>query len=513
VNATVMEDADLQAPFDLLVIGGGINGVGVARDAAGRGARVLLCEQHDLGAHTSSATTKLVHGGLRYLEYYDFRLVRKSLHEREILLAAAPHIVGPLRFVLPHDRHLRPAWMIRAGLFLYDHLVRRRVLPDSRSVDLRRHPAGQPLDRRYTKGFLYSDAWVDDARLVVLTARDAAEHGARILTRTRCSGLRRDGERWSATLEHADGRRSTVVALAVVNAAGPWVAQFLDEASPVKSRHHPRMIKGSHVVVPRLYEHDYAYLFQAPDGRVVFAIPFASAYTLIGTTERDYTGDLAMPTIDEPEIDYLLEMANRYFAKDLSRTDVTWTFAGLRPLLASSTADPKSVTRDYVLEFDDGAAPLLSVYGGKLTTYRRLAQDVVDMLARRIRISGPRWTERATLPGGDVPRGDFTAFAARMAGQYPWLPDPLRQRYARAYGTRMTRMLEHCGGLDDLGEEILPGLHALEVQYLRREEWAQTAEDILWRRSKLGLRFRGDGERVLQAWIAAHPPEPSDRVT
>lgn len=499
---------DFDAPFDLLVVGAGINGAGIARDAAGRGARVLLCEQHDLAAHTSSASTKLIHGGLRYLEYYDFKLVRKSLHEREILIAAAPHIVGPLRFVLPHDRHLRPAWMIRAGLFLYDHLARRRLLPDSRAVDLRHHPAGKPLDPRYKLGFMYSDAWVDDARLVVLTVRDAAERGARVVTRARCASLTREGARWRATLIRADGRSVKVTAKAVVNAAGPWVAQFLDEASPVKSRHHPRMIKGSHIVVSRLFEHDYAYFFQAPDGRVVFAIPFAVDYTLIGTTERDYTGDLATPAIDETEIDYLLEMANRYFSRNLTRADVTSTFAGLRPLLATSTADPKSVTRDYVLDLDAAGAPLLSVYGGKLTTYRRLAQDVVDMLAPRIGIAGPRWTEHAALPGGDIPRADFDAFAARMAGQYPWLNDPLRLRYARAYGTRMTRLLEHCSSVGDLGEEILPQLYSREVDYLRREEWAQTAEDILWRRTKLGLGLPVASARTLDEWIAAHPLEP-----
>jgi glycerol-3-phosphate dehydrogenase len=499
------QDGDLATPFDLLVVGAGINGAGIARDAAGRGARVLLCEQHDLAAHTSSASTKLIHGGLRYLEYYDFKLVRKSLHEREILIAAAPHIVGPLRFVLPHDSHLRPAWMIRAGLFLYDHLARRRMLPDSRSIDLRTHPAGQPLDRRYTRGFLYSDAWVDDARLVVLTVRDAAEHGARVLPRTRCTAVRREGEHWSATLESADGGTFSVTARAVVNASGPWVAQFLDESSPVRSRHHPRLIKGSHIVVPRLYEHDYAYIFQAPDGRVVFSIPFAVDFTLIGTTERDYTGDLASPSIDEPEVDYLLEMANRYFTRNLSRADVSWTFAGLRPLLATSTADPKSVTRDYVLELDDGPAPCVSVFGGKLTTYRRLAQDVVDLLAPRLQIAGPHWTEHATLPGGDIPGADFAAFTVRIAAQYPWLPETLCLRYARAYGTRVSRMLGNRAGLPELGEEILPGLHEVEVQYLRGEEWARTAEDILWRRTKLGLRLPPDSARVLDAWIAGHP--------
>jgi glycerol-3-phosphate dehydrogenase len=507
---TAQRAGAVAAEYDLLVVGGGINGAGIARDAAGRGLRVLLCEQHDLAAHTSSSSTKLIHGGLRYLEYYDFKLVRKSLHEREILITAAPHIVAPLRFVLPHDSHLRPAWMIRAGLFLYDHLARRRILPDSEAVNLRTHPAGKALDRRYTRGFLYSDAWVDDARLVILTARDAFERGAAVMPRTRCAALVRRGRNWNATLEHADGRKVRVTARAVVNAAGPWVAQFLDAATPVPARHHPRMIKGSHIVVPRVFEQDFAYFFQAPDGRVVFGIPFESDYTLIGTTERDYDGDLANPAIDDQEIDYLLEMANRYFPKNLTRADVVWTFAGLRPLLAASTDDPKSVTRDYVLEMDDRAPPLLSVYGGKITTYRKLAEDVIGRLAPRLGHVGPPWTAQATLPGGDMPRADFAAFAVQAARQYPWLPERLRLRYARAYGTRMERVINGSRRLADLGAEILPGLYATEVDHLRREEWAQTAADILWRRTKLGLRLPPGSERKLDAWLAAHPLQPRE---
>ncbi|HVN41700.1 MAG TPA: glycerol-3-phosphate dehydrogenase [Steroidobacteraceae bacterium] len=491
--------------FDLLVVGGGINGAGIARDAAGRGLRVVLCEQHDLAAHTSSASTKLIHGGLRYLEYYDFALVRKSLAEREILLSAAPHIVRPLRFVLPHDRHLRPAWLIRAGLFLYDHLARRHVLPDSAAVDLRQHPAGAPLDRRYRRGFLYSDAWVDDARLVVLTALDAHERGAAILTGTRCTKIAREGEHWRATLDRTPGASMELCARAVVNAAGPWVAEFLDRASPAAARHHPRMIKGSHLVVPRVYAGDYAYLFQAPDGRVVFAIPFEEAFTVIGTTERDYTGDLATPSIDEAEVDYLLAMANRYFAANLRRSDVVWTFSGLRPLLAKSTDDPKSVTRDYRLDLDPQGPPLLSVYGGKITTYRRLAEDVVNLLGPRLGNGRPAWTRGEPLPGGDIPGGDFAEFLHQVAREYPWLAEGLRARYARSYGSRIRRLLEGCRGGQSLGEEVLPGLFAAEVDYLRRTEWARSAEDILWRRTKLGLRLPPDATGRLEAWLAAHP--------
>ena len=494
--------------FDLLVVGGGINGAGIARDAAGRGLSVLLSEQHDLAAHTSSCSTKLIHGGLRYLEYYDFGLVRKSLREREILIAAAPHIVWPLCFVLPHDRHLRPAWMIRAGLFLYDHLARRRRLPGSEAIDLATHPAGAPLERRYSRGFTYSDAWVDDARLVVLTALDAQERGAVVLPRTRCETLRRDGASWTASLVHADGSRRTVRARAVANATGPWVARFLDEASPVRARHHPRMIKGSHVVVPRIYEHPFAYLFQAPDGRVVFTIPFADDFTLIGTTECDYTGDLATPAIDQPEVDYLLGMTNRYFARDLSRKDVVWTFAGLRPLLATSADDPKSVTRDYVIEVDTHGAPLLSVYGGKITTYRKLAEDVVDRLAAGLGNRSEHWTATAPLPGGDMPRADFDAFLASLEARYTQMPAALLHRYARAYGTRIDQVVPAPGDPAALGEEVLPGLHAAEIDYLRRVEWAGTAEDILWRRTKLGLRVPDGSAAGLDNWLAAHPLRP-----
>ena len=497
--------------FDLLVVGGGINGAGVARDAAGRGLRTLLCEQHDLAAHTSSASTKLIHGGLRYLEFYDFRLVRKSLREREVVLRSAPHICWPLRFVLPHDSHLRPAWMIRIGLFLYDHLARRRLLPDSQGVRLHGHPAGQPLDPRYKWGFVYSDCWVDDARLVILTAKDAAEHGATVLTRTRCSRLERSTGGWRATLTRADGSPIVVEARAVVNATGPWVDRFLDGATPVPARHHPRQVKGSHIVVPRLFAHEFAYIFQGADGRIVFAIPFERDYTLIGTTEMDYDGDLATPAIAEREIEYLVAMANRYFSSHLSRQDVVWTFAGLRPLLADPKDRATSVTRDYVLDVDTAGAPLLSIYGGKLTTYRRLAEDVVDMLAPQLGCTAAHWSADAPLPGGDLPDADFAAFLASLAARHPWLPPALRQRYARLYGTRIERLLGGANALAGLGEEVLPGLHAREIDYLREEEWAVDADDILYRRTKLGLHVPPDGRARLDAWLGRHPRPGSAR--
>jgi glycerol-3-phosphate dehydrogenase len=499
--AAVQDD---RGEYDLLVVGGGINGVGVARDAAGRGLRTLLCEQHDLAAHTSSASTKLIHGGLRYLEFYDFRLVRKSLREREIVIDAAPHIVRPMRFVLPHDAHLRPAWMIRAGLFLYDHLARRRRLRGSEGVDLRVHPAGAPLDPRYRKGFVYSDAWVDDARLVVITAMDAREHGATVLTRTRCARLERGATRWTATLVHAGGGESRLEARAVVNATGPWVDRFLDGSTPLPARRHPRIVKGSHIVVPRIFGHDYAYIFQAPDRRIVFAIPYEREFTLIGTTERDYQGDLATPAIEAAEMDYLLGMANRYFLSELGRADVRWTFAGLRPLLADPADVATSVTRDYVLDLEDQGPPLLSIFGGKLTTYRRLAEDVLDELAPRLGWPTRHWTAAAALPGGDIDGADFGRFLAGVRDEYRWMPASLLDRLASAYGTRVRRLVGQARSPADLGEEVLPGLYAREIDYLRADEWAVTAEDILYRRSKLALHLPADATARLDHWLAAH---------
>ncbi|MGL6224465.1 MAG: glycerol-3-phosphate dehydrogenase [Steroidobacteraceae bacterium] len=487
---------------DVLVVGGGINGAGVARDAAGRGLSTVLCEQHDLASHTSSASTKLVHGGLRYLEYYDFILVRKSLQEREVLLAAAPHLAWPLRFVLPHDSHLRPAWMIRAGLFIYDHLARRKRLPGSRAIDLRSHPAGEPLESRYRTGFEYSDGWVDDARLVTINAVDAQERGADVLTRTACVALRRDGDAWIATLRSsATDAERTLRARLVVNAAGPWVAQFLDACTPTPARHHPRMIRGSHIVVRKLFDHEFAYIFQASDGRIVFAVPYERDFTLIGTTESEYSGDLAHPAIAAAEQAYLVDMANRYFQRDLSVQDVVWTFAGLRPLLAASQDDPKSVTRDYVLDFDRSGPPLLSIYGGKLTTYRKLAETVVNSIAPVLGNTAGAWTAPVPLPGGDMSDGDFERFLAEMRARYHWLQPALLQRYARAYGTRMQRVLEGCLETTDLGAEVLPGLYEREIAYLRSVEFAVTAEDVLFRRSKLGVHLGASSVAVLDDWL------------
>jgi glycerol-3-phosphate dehydrogenase len=494
--------------YDLLVIGGGINGAGIARDAAGRGLAVLLCEQHDLAAHTSSASTKLIHGGLRYLEHAEFRLVAKALAEREVLLAAAPHVIWPLRFVLPYEPHLRPAWMIRAGLFLYDHLARRRRLPASTAIDLNRHPAGAPLAHRDRQGFEYSDGWVDDARLVVLNALDAHERGARILTQTRCSELARVAGGWSASLTGADGTRTVVQARACVNATGPWVAGFLDQATRVPARHGVRLVRGSHIVVPKLFEHPYAYIFQNEDRRIIFAIPYEREFTLIGTTDVEYRGDPAQVAITADEIAYLCGHASHYFSHPLAAAAVVASYSGVRPLLEDEAADPASVTRDYAFELDTDGAPLLSVFGGKITTYRRLAEEALAQLLPRLGSTARAWTRDAPLPGGDMPGADYERFRAALGTRYPALPAALLDRWGRAYGTRVAVLLAGADSPAALGPEVLPGLYAREVEYLREHEWARTAADILWRRSKLGLHLPRDAATRLDAWLATLPTPP-----
>ncbi|WFR77977.1 glycerol-3-phosphate dehydrogenase [Janthinobacterium rivuli] len=502
---------------DVLVVGGGINGAGIARDAAGRGLSVLLCEKDDLAAHTSSASTKLIHGGLRYLEYYEFGLVRKALIEREVLLRSAPHIMWPLRFVMPHAKGQRPAWLIRAGLFLYDMLAKREILPASSGIDLTRHAAGQPLKPEFKRGFVYSDGWVDDARLVVLNAIDAADKGAHVLTRTRCTMLAREGEgegaSWLATLQHASGRQTTVRARSVVNAAGPWTAEFLQQAAPGGQGRHLRLIKGSHIVVKRLFEHDHAYIFQHPDGRIVFAIPYEHDFTLIGTTDLDYQGDRGKVEIDDEEIRYLCELSSYYFSKPIVPADVVWTYAGVRPLVEDAAADAKAVTRDYRFELDREGAPLLSVFGGKITTFRKLAEEAMDMLAPLLGNTLPAWTASACLPGGDVygavPQNrsvrEFGQFVQGLQRKYAWLPAALVARYARAYGTRIHVLLDGRADVAAMGEEIAAGLYAAEVDYVRRHEWAVSAADILWRRSKLGLHLPRETADRLDAWLLQHP--------
>jgi glycerol-3-phosphate dehydrogenase len=489
------------ATFDLLIVGGGVNGCGIARDAAGRGLSVLLCEQDDLAAHTSSASTKLIHGGLRYLEDFHFSLVRKALLEREVLLAAAPHITRPLHFIMPHDSHLRPAWMIRAGLFLYDHLARRAHLAASAAVDLRTHVAGAPLKAAYRRGFVYSDGQVDDSRLVVLNALDAQARGARILTRVRCEALTPHAVGWSARLRRAGGPPEEVRARAVVNASGPWVSEFISGATPIRARHQVRLVKGSHIVVRRLFAHRFAYIFQNEDRRIVFAIPYEHDFTLLGTTDLDYSGDPAHVVIADGESAYLCALANRYFREQISPSEIVWSYSGVRPLLADEASDPMSVTRDYALELDRAPAPLLSVFGGKITTYRRLAEDAVNLLCTTLGMRGAPWTADAHLPGGDLPEGSFAVFLRTLERRYPWLPGRLRRRYAHAYGTRIANVLGGAGSTAALGAQVLPQLFERELEYLCREEFALTAEDVLWRRSKLGLHLAGTDLTPLEHWL------------
>jgi len=505
LDRSVIEPPVVSLPdVDLLVVGGGINGVAIARDAAGRGLSVLLCERDDIASHTSSASTKLIHGGLRYLEQFEFALVGKALAERKRLLRMAPHIIWPLRFVLPHQPHLRPAWMIRIGLFLYDRLGGRRGrgLPGSRSVNLRKHITGRPLRDDFVHGFVYSDAWVQDARLAVLNAMDAAERGATVLTRTACVSARRGAESWEVRLRGADGAARRVRARVLVNATGPWATRFLDEVAQVPHRHSLRLIKGSHIVVPRLFEHDHAYIFQQPDRRIVFAIPYEHDYTLIGTTDVDYRADPSAPRIDEAETRYLCEAASRYFKRAIQPSDVVWTYSGVRPLLDDESDAASEITRDYLLTLDREGAALLNVFGGKLTTARKLAEEACDQIAPLFGGLRPAWTGAAPLPGGDLPDADFDAFHEDFGLRRPWLPDALALRLCRNYGSRALRIVESCSHLQDLGERFGADLYTAEVDYLVDYEWARSADDILWRRSKLGLRIDAAGAMQLQGYVA-----------
>ena len=495
--------------FDLAIIGGGINGCGVARDAAGRGNSVFLCEMNDLASGTSSWSTKLIHGGLRYLEYYEFRLVREALIEREILWRIAPHIIRPLRFVLPHHDGLRPAWLLRLGLFLYDHIGGRHLLPPTRSVDLRRDEVGKPLvPNRYSKGFEYSDCFVDDARLVVLTARDAADLGAEIHTRTRAVQIQQQDGIWQVMVENTlSGARSTVRARILVNAGGPWVEQVLALGSGVNARAKVRLVQGSHIVVRRLYEHDRAYMFQNSDGRIVFVIPYQDDFTLIGTTDRDYHGDPAKVRASAEEIQYLCDSVSEYLAKPVTPEDVVWTYAGVRPLYDDGASEAKAATREYVFELDaPGGAPLLSIYGGKITTYRRLAEEALEKLAPYLNGTKARegWTGKAPLPGGDMDVSAVAMLSAELVRNYPFLTSAHANRLAHAYGTRAIKLLGDAKSEPDLGRSFGASLTEAEVRYLMSSEWACTAEDIVWRRSKLGLRLSPIEIAAIDDWISAH---------
>ena len=500
-------------PVDLLIVGGGINGTGIARDAAGRGLKVILCEQDDFARHTSSASSKLIHGGLRYLEHYEFRLVREALVEREVLLRAAPHIIWPLRFILPYDHEQRPAWLIRLGLFLYDHLGGRQLLPGSQAVDLRTDPVGRPLKPELRKGFAYADCFVDDARLVVLNAIDASERGAEILPRTRCTAARRANGLWYAALDAgAGGPPRQVRARALVNATGPWVSRFLAQELHMAAPSDLRLVKGGHIIVPRLYDHPCPYILQNDDRRVVFVIPYEQKFSLIGTTDVDYADEPSLVDIGDDEIDYLCRAVSRYFQRPLTPDQVAWTYAGVRPLYDDANRDVSAITRDYVLDLDEpeDEAPLLSVFGGKITTYRKLAEHALAQLQPALRFEKGAWTASAPLPGGDLPKADFDGFLAALQLERRWLPPALVRRYARAYGTRVATLLDGARALDDLGEPLGDGLYEAEADYLVRAEWARTAEDILFRRSKLGLHVSDATAAHLRAWLGRNTAGAGD---
>ncbi|MFT3973504.1 MAG: glycerol-3-phosphate dehydrogenase [Amaricoccus sp.] len=497
---------------DLFVIGGGINGCGIARDAAGRGLSVVLAEQGDLAQATSSSSTKLFHGGLRYLEYFEFRLVREALDERETLLVAMPHISWPMRFVLPYSPDMRfesdtptarllgtvlpwmkgrrPAWLIRLGLFLYDTLGGRTILPATRTLDLATDPAGRALQPRFRRAYEYSDCWVDDSRLVVLNARDAAARGARILTRTRVVSAERAGGLWRVVVDGPDGRRE-MRARALVNAGGPWVEDVIRTVVRTRATGGVRLVRGSHVVTRRLFEHDRCYFFQGTDGRIVFAIPYERDFTLIGTTDMDHTGAPGEAHCTEAERDYLLAFASRYLATPVTAEDVVWTYSGVRPLYNDGASSATAATRDYVLALDAeaGAAPLLNVFGGKITTYRRLAEGALAKLAPSFPAASGAWTARVPLPGGDFPWNGVAALTARLRGRYPFLSEFWAGRLIRAYGSEAEAVLGDAGGAADLGHDFGGTLTEAEVRWLVAREFARSADDILWRRSKLGLRL------------------------
>ncbi len=483
---------------DLFVIGGGVNGCGIARDAAGRGLSVTLAEQGDLAQATSSASSKLFHGGLRYLEYYEFRLVREALREREVLLAAMPHIAWPMRFVLPHHKGLRPRWLLRLGLFLYDHMGGRKHLPAARSLDLAASPVGDVLRPAYTRGFEYSDCWVQDARLVALNARDAAARGATILTRTKVTGARRHADHWEVTTEDATtGAETRHGARALVNAAGPWVAEVLGETLGIDSDEHIRLVRGSHIVTRRLFAHDQPYILQGGDGRIVFAMPYEGEFTLIGTTDADHDGPPGAAECTEAEAEYLCDFVSDYFARPVTKADIVWRFSGVRPLYDDGASSATAATRDYVLSLDEDGAPLLSVFGGKITTYRRLAEHALEKLGH-----GDGWTAGVALPGGDFPWDGAEALTEGLRAAYPFLGDDWAARLVRTYGTEARALLGGAKKVADLGRSFGATLTEAELGWLVGHEFARSAEDVLWRRTKLGLHMTPGEARAVEDWMA-----------
>ena len=518
-------------PTDLFIIGGGINGCGIARDAAGRGLSVTLAEQGDLAQATSSASTKLFHGGLRYLEYFEFRLVREALEERETLLVAMPHISWPMRFVLPYHPDMRfegdtptgrllarlmpwmkgrrPAWLIRLGLFLYDTLGGRKILPATRTLDLTRDPAGRPLQSRFRHAYEYSDCWVEDSRLVALNARDAAQRGATILTRTRVTTATRNGALWDITTDGPDGIR-THQSRALVNAGGPWVQDIIRNVAGINASEGVRLVRGSHVVTRKLFDHDRCYFFQGTDGRIIFAIPYEGDFTLIGTTDKDHDGAPQDATCTDAERDYLLHFASQYFARPVTAQDVVWTYSGVRPLYNDGAKSATAATRDYVLSLDTGAdgatgAPLLNVFGGKITTYRRLAESALERLQPFFPQARGSWTARIALPGGDFPHDGVAALTAALKARFPFLSDAWAARLIRAYGTDAAALLGDARSPADLGRDFGATLTEAEVRWLTTREFARSAADIVWRRSKLGLRLSADQIDALDRFLSGLP--------
>jgi len=501
---------------DLMIIGGGINSCSIARDAAGRGLSVMLAEQGDLAQGTSSASTKLIHGGLRYLEYYEFRLVREALSEREVLWRNAPHLIRPLRFVLPYHKGLRPAWLLRLGLFLYDHLGGRRLLPATRTLNLRTDPAGGPLNADFSKGFEYSDCQVDDARLVVLNALDAAKRGAGILTRTRCTRARRENGLWQVALTDQDnGQTRSIQARMLVNAAGPWVDQVLETTQLQPSGNsNVRLVRGSHIVVPKIYEHERAYIFQNPDGRIIFAIPYEQAFTLIGTTDQDHTGTLDTVMISKAEIQYLCESASTYFKAPVQTGAVVWSYSGVRPLYNDGASAAQEATRDYVLKVtdEDGKTPLLNIFGGKITTYRRLAEDALHRLTAYAPHAGPAWTTQAALPGGEFSVQELDTRTGQLQQDYPFVDAPWATSLIRRYGLRAWELLGDAKKSEDMGRLFGAGLSEREVAFLVQQEWVRQADDILWRRSKLGLHMSAAQRDAFRDWFTACYPARRAKV-
>lgn len=515
----------MDKPYDLFVIGGGINGCGIARDAAGRGLSVCLAEMDDLAGATSSASTKLFHGGLRYLEYFEFKLVRHALEERETLLRAMPHISWPMRFVLPLSKDMRfdnstptskilgtvmpwmkgrrPNWLIRLGLFLYDNLGGRKILPGTKSVSLDGTPEGAPLQDRFTKAYEYSDCWVEDARLVVLNARDAEARGARIMVRTEVTSATREEDLWRIEVRSAAGVE-VIYARGLVNAGGPWVADIVRNVARQNSSEGVRLVRGSHIVTRKLYDHDKCYFFQGTDGRIIFAIPYETDYTLIGTTDAEHHDDPRGAECTPVERDYLLDFANEYFKESLSAEDVVWTYSGVRPLYDDGAKSATAATRDYVLSLDDAGAPMLNVFGGKITTYRVLAQDAWGKLARFFPEGTGHWTAGVPLPGGDFPVDGVATLIADLKVAYPFLNDRWAKRLIRAYGTEATDLLGMAKSTSDLGRDFGATLTEAEVRWLMTQEYACTAEDVVWRRSKLGLKLSADQIDALDAYMAAH---------